>query len=222
MLDSCSFQNFNEIMKINENLCLIGNNVVLVPYKKHHVEKYHEWMQSEELLEKTASEPLTLDEEFEMQHKWWLDEDKCTFIVMNKSDSAIKGEISAMAGDVNLFFNDPENKTEAELEVMIAEKCMRNRGLGKESVKIMLWYAFNKLGVADFIVKIGVSNIESIGLFSKLGFKERSRSEVFQEITFHLPCHTEEFQKNMKLMEQTIRACSYDKQDFKNVNLFDS
>ena len=32
-------------------------------------------MKSEELLELTASEPLTLEEEYEMQQKWHLDTD---------------------------------------------------------------------------------------------------------------------------------------------------
>jgi hypothetical protein len=33
---------------------------------------YHEWMKSPELLELTASEPLTLDEELEMQRAFFV------------------------------------------------------------------------------------------------------------------------------------------------------
>ena len=47
---------------------------ILVPYRKEHVPKYHEWMKSPFLLEMTASEPLTLDEEYEMQKSWLEDE----------------------------------------------------------------------------------------------------------------------------------------------------
>lgn len=54
-------------MRANENTCLVGNRVFLVPYKKAHVAKYHDWMKSPELLETTASEPLSIEEEYEMQ-----------------------------------------------------------------------------------------------------------------------------------------------------------
>jgi hypothetical protein len=36
-------------MKENWNTRVVGQRVVLVPYRKHHVEKYHAWMQDPEL-----------------------------------------------------------------------------------------------------------------------------------------------------------------------------
>ena len=40
--------------------------------------RYHHWMQSPELLEQTASERLTLDQEYEMQQSWFQDENSKT------------------------------------------------------------------------------------------------------------------------------------------------
>ena len=42
-------------MKLNWNTKIIGEKVVLVPYCKKHVPKYHEWMKSEELQHLTGS-----------------------------------------------------------------------------------------------------------------------------------------------------------------------
>ena len=72
-------------MRKNWNTRLVGSKVVLTPYRDVHVDTYHQWMKSEELQNLTGSEPLTLDEEREMQRSWKEDENKCTFIVLNKA-----------------------------------------------------------------------------------------------------------------------------------------
>ena len=66
----------------NSNLVLsLASSISLLPFLSFHVPQYHEWMKSEELLLLTASEPLSLEEEFKMQQSWAEDESKCTFIV---------------------------------------------------------------------------------------------------------------------------------------------
>ncbi|KAI9259921.1 GNAT domain-containing protein [Sporodiniella umbellata] len=182
-------------MKINENLVLVGKSIALVPYKKEHVSKYHEWMKSPFLQEMTASEPLTLEEEYEMQQSWHEDEKKLTFIITAlPTDSSVLlkdipeeeiKEKTLMIGDVNIFFNDPDDDpTFGEIEVMIAEAEYRKTGRAKEALKLMMGYAMGELGVKTFQAKISLKNTPSIQLFqSKLCFYSVSVSEVFQEIT---------------------------------------
>ena len=91
-----------------------------------------------------------------------------------------------MAGDTNLFLNDPENPAAAEIEVMIAEPGSRGKGLGKEAVTAMMAYGSTSLGITTFVAKIGDANAPSLGLFASLGFQEVSRSDVFKEATLEL------------------------------------
>uniref|UniRef100_UPI0037E723A9 alpha/beta-tubulin-N-acetyltransferase 9 n=1 Tax=Semicossyphus pulcher TaxID=241346 RepID=UPI0037E723A9 len=175
-------------MKINENTLLEGNRVVLVPYTAEHVPRYHEWMKSPELQQLTASEPLTLEQEYDMARSWREDNDKCTFIILDKqrwADSSVEEE-QCMVGDVNIFLTDPTDPTLAELEIMIAEPSYRGRGIGKEVTRMMMSYGVTKLGVKKYQVKIGLDNQVSIAMFKKLGFQEESVCKVFKEVTLEM------------------------------------
>uniref|UniRef100_A0A3Q3K4R6 Uncharacterized protein n=1 Tax=Monopterus albus TaxID=43700 RepID=A0A3Q3K4R6_MONAL len=107
-------------MKINENTLLEGHIVVLVPYKANHT--YHEWMKHPELQHLSASETMTLKQGYDMQGSWREDDDKCTFIILDKqrwADPSIEEE-QCMVGDVNMFLTEPTDLSLAELEIMIA------------------------------------------------------------------------------------------------------
>lgn len=190
-------------MKVNCETVLEGRKIVLVPYRKEHVPRYHDWMQSPELLEQTASERLTLDQEYEMQQSWFLDENKCTFIILdrNKWVHPEVTEIECMAGDVNLFFDDSQQEV-AEIEIMIAEPSCRRCGLGREALLAMMNYGVTCLGVKKYVAKIGCGNEPSLALFRKLGFVEISVSEVFKEVTL-------EMQVTQSVKQQLTQATSY-------------
>ncbi|RYR06465.1 hypothetical protein Ahy_B05g073796 [Arachis hypogaea] len=187
------------------SVSLEGQKVILVPYMESHVPKYHSWMQDPSLLQATASESLSLDQEYHMQLSWSQDLNKDTFIVLDKDlllGNFSHGEphVEAMVGDVNIFMNDLDNPHMAEIEVMIAEPksegriflaissiChymhSRGKGLGKESVLIMMAFSIESLGINVFRVKIGESNEASLNLFKKLGFVQTSYSNIFREVT---------------------------------------
>uniref|UniRef100_A0A0E0K9Z9 N-acetyltransferase domain-containing protein n=1 Tax=Oryza punctata TaxID=4537 RepID=A0A0E0K9Z9_ORYPU len=170
----------------------VGELAVLVPYLREHVPRYHGWMQDPALLEATASEPLSLDQEFDVHRSWTLDPLKHTFIVLDKD--LIEGgfvvgnpHTEAMVGDVNIYMNDPDDLQLAEIEIMIAEhkstfSYSRGKGLGQEAILIMMAFAVEKYGIHTFRAKINESNTASLKLFRKLGFKDASYSAIFREV----------------------------------------
>ncbi|KAH7033442.1 GNAT domain-containing protein [Microdochium trichocladiopsis] len=105
-------------MKLNEHTAVSSARLFLVPYDAHHVPTYHEWMADPAIQEATASEPLTLEEEYENQVSWRTSGDKLTFILclrgtpgednnnVAKGEAARAGQVDTpekMIGDINLF-----------------------------------------------------------------------------------------------------------------------
>ena len=187
-------------MLINEHTAVRSKRLRLEPYSEHHVPKYHEWMKDSGIQVATASEPLTLQEEYDMQQSWRTDHDKLTFIVaydLASLDPPSTTKDSAMIGDVNLFINHVEtdyNETLlfGELELMIAEKSQQGRGHGRAALLLFMAYILNheqeilheyhvsstpttRLGFAYFVVKIGEDNTRSIALFESLGFAKTAQ-----------------------------------------------
>ncbi|CEN61840.1 hypothetical protein ASPCAL08488 [Aspergillus calidoustus] len=146
-------------MLFNATTAISTSKVLLVPYSKWHVPRYHEWMKDEEIQEATASEPLSLEEEYAMQQSWRADADKLTFIVClpvqaedgNENLSNHADSPARMIGDINLFLriDDGEEGTSApqivgEIELMIAEKKDQRRGFGKAALLAFLRYVVER------------------------------------------------------------------------------
>ena len=91
-----------------------------------------------------------------------------------------------MAGDVNLYWNDPECAHTAEIEVMVAEAASRRRGVAAEALRLLMAWAIRNTGIKKFRAKIGFDNAPSLARFRKLGYAEVSRSAVFREATLEL------------------------------------
>lgn len=175
---------------------LQGKKCILLPYLKDHVQEYHEWMTSPQLLEQTASEPLTLEEEYQMQQTWTNDPYKFTFIIGISQREII--------GDVNLFLyewddDDAKNKKErffGEIEIMIAKQEYRNKGIAIEAIQMFLKYLKNvyfveqqqRYGpISTIIAKISKENIASQALFEKkLHFQLTKYEEAFEEYHYKI------------------------------------
>mmetsp|Transcript_7585 Transcript_7585/g.12250 ORF Transcript_7585/g.12250 Transcript_7585/m.12250 type:complete len:349 (-) Transcript_7585:753-1799(-) len=152
--------------------------------------------------ETTASEPLSVEEEFEMQASWRDDDDKCTFIVMDNTlneNEIESGDLECMAGDVNLFFNDTQG---AEIEVMIAEENSRRKGLAREALILLMSYGAQRLKTHTYVAKIGAANLASLALFQALGYEEQSFCDVFKEHT--LTCPAEKYNQPLTIKPDTV------------------
>jgi RimJ/RimL family protein N-acetyltransferase len=96
------------------------------PYPFPLVQSYAYYIQ--EIQKATASEPLTLEEEHNMQQSWRLDHDKLTFIVCHAPAMQNKGTPTApikrcvhdapdkMIGDVNLFLYEDDSDCDSDAE----------------------------------------------------------------------------------------------------------
>lgn len=194
-------------MKLNSNTKIVGKNLVLVPYREYHVPRYHEWMQSVELQKLTASEPLTLEEEYEMQRSWREDEDKCTFIILDKDIyEKSNDDTDAMIGDTNIFITDNELAA-GEIEIMIAEESARGKKFGWEAVILMFLYGIKHINIKLFEAKISLTNTISIKMFNKLGFQEKSVSDVFQEVTLEKKVNDEWIRWLNEQAQYEIQTC---------------
>ncbi|KAL6765195.1 GNAT domain-containing protein [Haematococcus lacustris] len=173
----------------NANLTLTGTRCKLVPYRSHHVETYNRWMQDPHLQQTTESEPLSIEEEYAMQASWRDDEAKCTFIILDTSQPDTPGtgqHGGMMAGDVNLYLNDPDSQGVAEIEVMVAEPACRRRGIAREALQLVQAYAVQRLAVVRFRAKVLEDNEPSLRLFKQLGYSEARRVQVFKEVHLEL------------------------------------
>lgn len=188
---------------------LLTNRILLVPYSEQHVPAYHTWMQDPAIREATASEPLTLEEEYAMQRSWRVDTDKLTFIVcLPPEDHAVtdrqhlvagvEDADARMVGDVNLFMYEFEgaasdeldqsphgaNHVMGELEVMIARADCQGRGLGRHILLVFMSYVLDTWAPMS-LEQTGEPNHRQLAAFcAKIGASNTRSIQLFERLGF--------------------------------------
>lgn len=73
-------------------------------------------------------------------------------------------------GLVDLFDFDPKNNR-AGIGILINDAKNKNQGFGKESLMLLINYAFTYLNLHQLYANINANNVASLNLFIKFGFK---------------------------------------------------
>ncbi|KAH9638954.1 hypothetical protein HF086_005035 [Spodoptera exigua] len=111
-----------------------------------------------------------------------------------------------MIGDTNIFITE-KGLGVGEIEIMIAEESARGKKFGWEAVILMLLYGIQHINLKIFEAKISLSNNISIKMFQKLGFQEKSLSEVFQEVTLEKVVNEEWMKWLNEQTQYEIQTC---------------
>jgi len=139
---------------------------------------------NQEIRQVTASEPLSLKEEHEMQRSWCEDADKLTFIkclpVSVETVQVIAGTDDApvrLLGDVNLFLTSNNNNSDGngdsytsfgEIELMIATKGKQGRGYGRAMLLAFMEYILTHQ--KDILEEYDQGRLHSLNVHSRLAY----------------------------------------------------
>lgn len=139
-----------------------GERLYLSPVSVDDAEIYTKWMNDEDVSEKLGNYYKVRTLNFEK--KWLENEDGYSFAIVLKEDNRLIGNICLL--DVNHI-----NQT-ASLGIFIGEKEDRNKGYGKESIKLLLNYGFNTLNLNNIMLEVFSFNKYAIRTYEKIGFKK--------------------------------------------------
>lgn len=133
----------------------------------------------------------------------------------------IRRSLGAMVGDVNLFLSEEDEEDDddnqqskegssthkednadnnvdrshghmqAELDIMVAEKSARGKGVGREASCLMMMYGSKHLSIRRFFCKINEDNNASLQLFkSRLEFRQCDYASCFRQYELELKEHS--------------------------------
>lgn len=158
---------------------IIGEKVVLREIEEEDLDLIIKWRNDPEILKWLFSySPLSRVK----QRKWYegyLEEDTQQIFIIE-----LKEEKTPI-GTIGLTDIDYKNQ-KGELTIIIGEKGYWGKGLGEESLKLLVKFAFNEMNFRKIKALVFSDNDKAIKMYEKCGFKEEGnfKEEIFKEGNF--------------------------------------
>lgn len=156
------------------NLKIENEELLIREIEEADAQKYYEWLNNEEILKLTESKSMSLDETRELILEWINDEDTFEFIIVEKKDNMLIGDITFRTVEPGVL----------DYAIMIGETQRRGKGYAKKASQMIFEELKKQLNVREFICDILLVNSASLRLVDRLGFKEIKRDE--KQIFFKL------------------------------------
>ena len=150
---------------------LIGKNIKLRPLRIEDLEKTHEWRNNLELIKLTKG--IRFPKTLEVDREWFNNalNDRSNRNIYFGIDEI---ETNDFVGIIQLNSIDYISGI-SELGIVFGDINIKGKGYGKESMKILLNYAFKFLNLRKISLKVIILNERAIFLYKELGFLEEGR-----------------------------------------------
>lgn len=141
---------------------LIGQKCYLSPIDINDNETYTQWW----------NDPETVRY---LQNNWVITAEKEKENLISKSKShhysIIDNDTNEMVGEVCFVDINNVNRC-AEISVMIGNIKYRNKGYGKEALKLLIEYGYQSLSLNCIFLKVYEKNVIAIKCYTSVGFKQ--------------------------------------------------
>lgn len=142
---------------------MTGEKCYLSPICPDDAEKYTLWLNDSEITDNLtlASVMITLEGEREALRE----------LAKEHNYAIIDNETNELIGNIGLMNISHLHRT-AEIGLFIGNKSYWNKGYGKESLGLLIDFAFNKLNLHNIILRVYSFNTNAIKCYESVGFKK--------------------------------------------------
>jgi UDP-4-amino-4,6-dideoxy-N-acetyl-beta-L-altrosamine N-acetyltransferase len=158
---------------------LAGNRVIMREIEESDLDLIVKWRNDPDVLKYLFSYlPISSTSQRQWYQRYLTDDRLQTFMIVLKADNRPIGTIGLSAID--------HRDQKAELGIMIGETTQRGKGIGEESLRLLIAYTFDQLNLRKIKALAFVDNLAAIRLYEKCGFRLEGtlKDEAFKDGQF--------------------------------------